>query len=108
MSAIADRPLVFGPPLPQGRASHMPRQDHSIDATRPLAAVHNARKALAPDAPLIRDDKEGQTDNLASATWEAGDEDATERAFAEAHTIVASDIIYPRCHPTPLETCGMI
>ena len=44
----------------------------------PLDAVVNARKALDDDAPLIRDDKEGQTDNLASPTWEAGDEDATD------------------------------
>ena len=41
----------------------------------PLPAVVNARKALDPDAPLIRDDKAGQRDNLASPTWEAGDED---------------------------------
>ena len=74
----------------------------------PLPAVVNARKALDPDAPLIRDDKAGQRDNLASPTWEAGDEEATNRAFAEADTIVARDIIYPRCHPAPLETCGMI
>ena len=74
----------------------------------PLPAVVNARKALDPDAPLIRDDKEGQTDNLASPLWEAGDEDATDRAFAEADVIVKRDIIYPRCHPAPLETCGMI
>ena len=74
----------------------------------PLPAIVNARKALDEDAPLIRDDKVGQTDNLASPTWEAGDEDATDRAFAEADTIVTRDIIYPRCHPAPLETCGMI
>ena len=74
----------------------------------PLPAVVNARKALDPDAPLIRDDKAGQRDNLASPTWEAGDEEATDRAFAEADTIVKRDIIYPRCHPAPLETCGMI
>ena len=74
----------------------------------PLPAVVNARKALDPDAPLIRDDKEGQGDNLASPLWEAGDEAATDRAFAEADTIVTRDIIYPRCHPAPLETCGMI
>ena len=74
----------------------------------PLPAVVNARKALDPDAPLIRDDKEGQRDNLASPLWEAGDESATDRAFAEADTIVTRDIIYPRCHPAPLETCGMI
>jgi len=74
----------------------------------PLPAVVNARKALDPDAPLIRDDKAGQRDNLASPTWEAGDEEATNHAFAEADTIVTRDIIYPRCHPAPLETCGMI
>src|ERR687890_791616 len=74
----------------------------------PLPAVVNARKALDPDAPLIRDDKDGQVDNLASPTWEAGDEEATDRAFAEADTVVTRDIIYPRCHPAPLETCGMI
>jgi carbon-monoxide dehydrogenase large subunit len=74
----------------------------------PLPAVVNARKALDEDAPLIRDDKSGQRDNLASPTWEAGDEAATDRAFAEADTIVTRDIIYPRCHPAPLETCGII
>ena len=74
----------------------------------PLPAVVNARKALDPDAPLIRDDKEGQVDNLASPTWEAGDEEATERVFAEADVVVKRDMIYPRCHPAPLETCGMI
>jgi aerobic carbon-monoxide dehydrogenase large subunit len=74
----------------------------------PLPAVVNARKALDPDATLIRDDKEGQRDNLASPLWEAGDEEATDRAFAEADTVVTRDIIYPRCHPAPLETCGMI
>src|ERR1700741_1898500 len=57
----------------------------------PLPAIVNARKALDPDAPLIRDDKEGQGDNLASPTWEAGDEAATDRAFAEGDTIVTRD-----------------
>ena len=74
----------------------------------PLPAIVNARKALDPDAPLIRDDKAGQRDNLASPTWEAGDEEATDRAFAEADTIVSREMIYPRCHPAPLETCGII
>src|SRR3954453_10986953 len=74
----------------------------------PLPAVVNGRKAPDPDAPLLRDDKVGQHDNLASPLWEAGDEDATDRAFAEADTVVSRDIIYPRCHPAPLETCGII
>ena len=75
---------------------------------RAAAGGRQRAKALDHDAPLIRDDKEGQTDNLASPTWEAGDEEATDRAFAEADTVVSRDIIYPRCHPAPLETCGMI
>ena len=79
-----------------------------IDVEYEPPAIVNARKALDPDAPLIRDDKVGQRDNLASPLWEAGDEEATDRAFAEADTIVTQDIIYPRCHPAPLETCGMI
>src|SRR3954462_15341529 len=74
----------------------------------PLPPVVNARKALDPDAPLIRDDKAGPPDTLASPTWEAGDEEAADRVFAEADTVVSRDIIYPRCHPAPLETCGMI
>src|SRR6516225_4436148 len=59
----------------------------------PLPAVVNARKALDGDAPLIRDDKDGQTDNLASPTWEAGDAEAADRVFAEADVIVTRDII---------------
>src|SRR5215469_2721210 len=74
----------------------------------PLQPIVNARKALDPDAPLIRDDKPGKTDNLATPTWEAGDEDATDRVFADADVVVTRDIMYPRCHPAPMETCGMI
>src|SRR5256714_2576126 len=61
----------------------------------PLPAVVNARKALDPDAPLIRDDKTGQRDNLASPLWEAGDGAETDRVFAEADTVVTREIIYP-------------
>jgi carbon-monoxide dehydrogenase large subunit len=74
----------------------------------PLPAVVNARKALDSDAPLIRDDKPDQTDNLASPNWEAGDRAEADRVFAEADVVVQRDMIYPRCHPAPLETCGMI
>ena len=54
----------------------------------PLPAVVNARKALDPDAPLIRDDKQGQTDNLATPLWEAGDAEEADRVFAEADIVV--------------------
>jgi carbon-monoxide dehydrogenase large subunit len=74
----------------------------------PLPVIVNARKALDPDAVLIRDDKPGKTDNIATPTWEAGDEEASDRVFAEADVVATRDVMYPRCHPAPMETCGMI
>jgi carbon-monoxide dehydrogenase large subunit len=73
-----------------------------------LPAIVNCRKALDPDAPLIRDDKVGQVDNLASPTWEAGDKEQCDRVFAEADVVSTRDIMHARCHPCPMETCGMI
>jgi carbon-monoxide dehydrogenase large subunit len=72
-----------------------------------LPAVVNARKALDADAPVIRDDKEDQKDNHIF-DWEVGDKDECDRVFADADVVVARDMIYPRCHPAPLETCGSV
>jgi carbon-monoxide dehydrogenase large subunit len=73
----------------------------------PLPVVYDAKKALDADAPVIRDDKEGKTDNHIY-DWEAGDKDATEAAFASADVVVTEDILYPRVHPAPMETCGSV
>jgi carbon-monoxide dehydrogenase large subunit len=73
----------------------------------PLPAVVNARKALDADAPLIRDDKEGQTNNHVF-DWEAGDRAATDAVFERAEVTVAEDMLYPRVHPAPMETCGCV
>jgi len=73
----------------------------------PLPAVTTPQQALAPGAPVIRDEKEGQTDNHIY-NWEAGDKDATDRAFAAADKVVSLDTFYPRCHPAPLETCACV
>src|SRR5947207_71611 len=73
----------------------------------PLPPVIDPKQALAADAPLIRDDKEGQTDN-SCYQWEAGDKAATDQAFAQADTVVSLDTHYPRSHPAPLETCGCV
>ena len=73
----------------------------------PLDAVTSPQQSSAEGAPLIRDEKEGQTDNHVYH-WEAGDKDATDRAFAEADHVVSLDTFYPRCHPAPLECCGCI
>ena len=73
----------------------------------PLPVVTSPQAALEPTAPLIRDDKEGQADNKVYE-WEAGDAEATEKAFAEADKVVRLVTHYPRCHPAPLECCGCV
>ena len=72
-----------------------------------LPPVVDARTALDAGAAVIRDDQEGRADNRIF-DWEAGDEAEAERVFAEADTMVERDMIYPRCHPAPLETCGAV
>jgi aerobic carbon-monoxide dehydrogenase large subunit len=73
----------------------------------PLPAVVDARRALEPGAPLVRDDLPDRADNRIF-DWTAGDEAATDAAFAAADVVVGGDMIYPRVHPAPLETCGAI
>src|SRR5438552_11200381 len=72
-----------------------------------LPAVVTPQQALQPDAPLILDEKEGQTSNHIYH-WEAGDKAKTDEAFAKADRVVKLDTFYPRCHPSPLETCGIV
>jgi aerobic carbon-monoxide dehydrogenase large subunit len=73
----------------------------------PLPAVVNARTALDPGAPIVRDEIEGKTDNHIF-DWEAGDADATAKAFAKADVVVSEQMLYPRVHPAPMETCGSV
>ena len=73
----------------------------------PLGAIVDSRKSLDADAPIIRDDKEGKEDNRIFY-WDAGDKDATQRAFERAEVTVSQDMFYPRCHPAPMETCGAV
>jgi carbon-monoxide dehydrogenase large subunit len=72
-----------------------------------LPVITTPQQALAPGAALIRDEKEGQTDNRVY-DWEAGDKAATDAAFARADRVVELATFYPRSHPAPLETCGAL
>src|SRR6478736_4713602 len=72
-----------------------------------LPPVIDARRALDPDAAVIRDDIEGKADNHIF-DWEVGDQAATDAAFAGADVVVTQDVLYPRVHPAPLETCGAV
>jgi carbon-monoxide dehydrogenase large subunit len=72
-----------------------------------LPAIVNARRALDPDAPVIRDDIEDKSDNFIF-DWESGDRAATDDVFARADVVVSEDMLYPRVHPAPMETCGAV
>jgi aerobic carbon-monoxide dehydrogenase large subunit len=68
----------------------------------PLPVVVDPRAALLPDAPLVRDDGNRVFD------WQAGDAAATAAAFARADVVVEQEMLFPRVHPAPLETCGAV
>jgi carbon-monoxide dehydrogenase large subunit len=73
-----------------------------------LPVVVDPRRALDADAPVIRDDKEGQTSNHIF-DWEAGNEAETDAVFSDADVVlVTQEIPFQRVHPCPLETCGAV
>ncbi len=83
-----------------------------------LPAVVDVRAALDPGAPVVRDDL-GRAHDSGPPTasprpanhcldWESGDAAATEAVFARADVVVQQDMVYPRVHPAPLETCGAV
>jgi carbon-monoxide dehydrogenase large subunit len=73
----------------------------------PLPVIVDPSAALAPDAPVIRDDLGPGASNKIF-DWSAGDRAATDAVFDQADVVVAQDMLYPRSHPAPLETCGAI
>ena len=81
-----------------------------------LPAIVDPKKALLPDAPIIREDiaEKKEVGHGARAhpnhifTREAGDKAAAEAAFANAEITVREEILNPRVHPCPLETCGCV
>ncbi|MGZ4597823.1 MAG: molybdopterin cofactor-binding domain-containing protein, partial [Actinomycetes bacterium] len=73
----------------------------------PLPAVVDARRALDAGAPVIRDDLAGRADNHIF-DWEVGDAARAEQVFRDAEVTVTQDMLYPRVHPAPLETCGIV
>ena len=72
-----------------------------------LPVVIDATRALDVAAPVIRDDLGGRSDNKIF-DWAAGDKVATAEVFERADVVIAQDLLYPRSHPAPLETCGAV
>jgi carbon-monoxide dehydrogenase large subunit len=76
-------------------------------AYEPLPVVVDPFKALQPEAPVLRTDKPGKTDNRIFH-WEVGDKAATDSAFRNAAVTVQQDIYIPRIHVSSIETCGCV
>ncbi len=81
-----------------------------------LPAIVDPHKSMAPGAPIIREDIADKDDVGHGKrthpnhifTWEAGDKDGTDAVFASAAVTVREEILNPRVHPCPLETCGCV
>ncbi len=71
----------------------------------PLPPLIDAAAALAPGAPVVREDWPRGNHIF---DWSAGDQAATDEVFAAADVVVGCDLSYPRSHPAPLETCGAL
>ena len=72
----------------------------------PLEPVVNPFRALEADAPIVREDKENQSNHIWH--WEVGDRDSTERAFNRSEVTVSENIYIPRIHVSSIETCGCV
>ncbi|HEX6800569.1 MAG TPA: aerobic carbon-monoxide dehydrogenase large subunit [Ktedonobacterales bacterium] len=72
----------------------------------PLPPVVDPKKALEPDAPLVRPDREAKTNHIWH--WEAGDQTSTDAAFQQAEVVVSEDLYIPRIHVCSIETCGCV
>lgn len=72
----------------------------------PLPVVVDPFKALEPDAPILREDREKKSNHIWH--WESGDREETEIVFREAPVVVKQDVRFQRVHPSPLEPCGCV
>jgi aerobic carbon-monoxide dehydrogenase large subunit len=82
----------------------------------PLTANVDPFKAMAPDAPVLREDLKDKTSGAHGPrkhhnhvfNWQMGERDATDAAFRKADVSIKEVISYQRVHPCPLETCQCV
>src|SRR5260370_358157 len=73
-------------------------------------------KAMAQDAPVIREDIKDKTEGAHGKrkhynhvfNWQAGDKPATQAASRKGEATTKEQISYERVHPCPLETCDCV
>ena len=73
----------------------------------PMKPVIDPHKSLDADAPLLRPDKEGKTNNHIWH-WEAGNRESTDKIFENAEVVVSQKMYLPRIHVCSIETCGCV
>ncbi len=71
----------------------------------PLDPVVNPFQAK-DDKIILRDDRESKTNHIYH--WEVGDKEKTSSALDGSAVRIKERILSPRCHPAPLEPCGVI
>ena len=81
-----------------------------------LEVIVDPFKAMDADAPVLREDIKDKMETPHGTrkhpnhifAWEAGDKAAADKAFDDADVTVKEFIVYPRCHASPIETCGCV
>ncbi len=82
----------------------------------PLPALVDPHKAMSPDAPILREDAKDK-ENVGQGkrvhpnhifTWEVGNAEQVEQVIKSSEVVVSQEMMYPRVHPCPLETCGCV
>ena len=58
------------------------------------------------DATLVREDREAKTNHIYH--WEVGKRADTDATLAAADVHINERIVFQRCHPAPLEPCGVV
>ena len=71
-----------------------------------LPVLVDPHKALDPDAPILRDDREEKSNHIFH--WEVGDKQGTAKGDSGQPGTAKVDAVFQRCHPAPLETCGCV
>ncbi|MDZ7710595.1 MAG: aerobic carbon-monoxide dehydrogenase large subunit [Roseovarius sp.] len=81
-----------------------------------LPVVVDPFAAMAEDAPVLREDLQGQSEGAHGPRrhhnhiflWEEGDKDGAQAAIDQSEVVAEERIYYHRTHPCPLETCGCV
>ena len=76
--------------------------DVEYEPLDPVVSPFDSRE----DKIILRDDRENKTNHIYH--WEVGKQDETNAALAASEVTIKERIVFQRCHPAPLEPCGIL